>query len=70
MAEKKATQKRFMLDVQKVKRVRKILKADSEKDAIEQALDMIIDSDAIDRAHERLVRSKPDIHDVYGRLAK
>jgi hypothetical protein len=70
MAEKKPAQKRFTLDLSKVKRVQKILKAESEKDAIEQALDIIIGNDVIDRAHERFVRSKGEFVDVYGRMAK
>jgi len=63
-------EKQVIVDETKVKRVQKILGAKTEAEAIEQALDMILANDKLDRSHENLVRSGIAIEDTLGRLAK
>ena len=70
MATKKIALKQYQLDAGKVKRVQQIIKAKTERDAIEEVLQLIIDNDKIDRAHKRLVESGIDIVDTLGRLPK
>lgn len=64
--------KHFQLDASKIKRAQKALKARTETEAIERALDFAIDEHERDRmvaeANERFVRSEVDIKDVYGNL--
>jgi hypothetical protein len=68
MPANKHVRKQYSLDAKKVKRVQRILKAKTETEALDQALQLIIDGDTIDRAHKRLVESGGEIVDTMGRL--
>jgi len=64
--------KHFQLDAVKIKRAQKVLKAKTETEAIERALDFTIDeherNQLVAEANERFVRSGIEIKDVYGKL--
>ena len=64
--------KHFQLDSGKIKRAQKILRAKTETEAIERALDLAIAEHERNRlaleATERFVKSGIDIKDVYGTL--
>jgi hypothetical protein len=66
--------KHFRLDAVKIKRAQKLLRAGTETEAIERALDMVISEHERNRlalqANERFVASGIDIKDVYGALEK
>ncbi len=66
--------KHYRLDRAKIKRAQKVLKARTETETIERALDVVISEDEKDRlawdAFERFARSGAKIRDVYGRLEK
>jgi hypothetical protein len=66
--------KHFQLDSAKIRRVQKVLRAKTETEAIERALDFTIDEHEKNRlvseAHERFVRSGVEIKDVFGNLDK
>ena len=68
MAAKKKQMKQYTLDAKKVKRVQKYLEAETEEEAINKALDLMLDNQKIDRAHKAFVMSKGELVDVYGRL--
>jgi hypothetical protein len=64
--------KHFRLDPLKIKRAQKVLRAGTETEAIERALDLVISEHERNRlaleANERFVTSGIDIRDVYGSL--
>jgi len=64
--------KHFLLDLVKLKRAQRVLRAGTETEAIERALDLVISEHERNRlaveANERFVRSGIDIKDVYGTL--
>src|ERR1035437_4670195 len=64
--------KHFQLDSVKIKRAQKALRAKTETETIERALDLAIAEHQKNRlvleANERFVESGIDIKDVYGRL--
>ena len=64
--------KHFQLDAVKIKRAQKALRAKTETEAIERALDLAIAEHERNRlvleATERFVKSGIDIKDVYGTL--
>jgi hypothetical protein len=64
--------KHFRLDPVKIKRAQRVLRAVTETEAIERALDLVIsEHDRIRltvEANERFVTSGIDIKDVYGTL--
>jgi hypothetical protein len=64
--------KHFRLDPVKIKRAQRVLRADTETEAIERALDLVISEHERNRlaaeANERFVKSGIDIKDVYGAL--
>ena len=66
--------KHFRLNSAKIKRAQKVLKASTETETIERALDAVIAEDERDRvareATERFLRSGAKIRDVYGKLAE
>ena len=66
--------KHFQLDPVKIKRVQKVLRADTETEAIERALDLVISEHERNRlavvANERFVKSGMSIRDVYGTLGR
>jgi hypothetical protein len=64
--------KHFRLNPVKIKRAQKVLKARTETETIERALDAVIAEDERDRvareAFERFIRSGIKIRDVYGKM--
>ena len=64
--------KHFRLDPVKIKRAQRVLRASTETEAIERALDLVISEHERNRlateANERFVSSRIDIKDVYGTL--
>ncbi len=66
------THKHFQLDSMKIKRAQKALRAKTETETIERALDLAIAEEQSNRlAHEanaRFIRSGAKIRDVYGTL--
>jgi hypothetical protein len=64
--------KHFQLDAVKIKRAQKALRARTETEAIERALDLVISEHESNRlaleATERFVKSGIEIKDVYGTL--
>jgi hypothetical protein len=66
------THKHFQLDTMKIKRAQKVLRAKTETETIERALDLAIAEEKNNRlAHEgnaRFLRSGAKIKDVYGAL--
>jgi hypothetical protein len=65
--------KHFRLDAVKIKRAQKVLQADTETEAIERALDLVISEHERNRlaaeANERFVESGIAVKDVYDTLA-
>jgi hypothetical protein len=66
--------KHFRLDPVKIKRAQRVLRADTETEAIERALDLVIAEHERNRlaveANDHFVRSGIEIKDVYGKLDK
>ena len=64
--------KHFQLDGVKIKRVQRVLHADTETEAIDRALDIVIAEHERNRlaveANDRFVKSGIDIKDAYGTL--
>ncbi len=60
------TRKQFILEQDKIERVKKIVKAKTDTEAITRALDIIIESSKIETALNS-VKGKGGIKDVYGR---
>ena len=64
--------KHFRLDAAKLKRAQKLLDAPTETETVERAIDMAILESERNRianlAHDRFVRSKATVRDVYGVL--
>jgi len=64
--------KHFRLDAAKLKRAQKLLDAPTETETVERAIDMAILEHERNRianqAHDRFVRSKATVRDVYGVL--
>jgi len=64
--------KHFRLDAGKIKRAQRVLRASTETEAIERALDLVISEHQRNRlaaeANERFVTSGIEIKDVYGTL--
>jgi hypothetical protein len=64
--------KHFRLDPVKIKRAQRVLRADTETEAVERALDLVISEHERNRmtakANDRFVTSSIDIKDVYGVL--
>ncbi|HXL22958.1 MAG TPA: hypothetical protein VOA78_10860 [Candidatus Dormibacteraeota bacterium] len=74
VARKNASQKHFRLDSGKIRRAQKVLRAKTETETIERALDAVIaeherNQIAIE-ANERFIKSGITIKDVYGKLAR
>ena len=69
---KNRSHKHFQLDSVKIKRAQKALRAKTETETIERALDLAIAEHQKNRlvleANERFVESGIDIKDVYGRM--
>ncbi|MFI5098605.1 MAG: hypothetical protein ACHQT6_11590 [Candidatus Acidiferrales bacterium] len=64
--------KHFRLDAVKIKRAQKMLRAGTETEAIERALDLVISEHQKNRlaaqANERFLKSGISVKDVYGTL--
>ena len=64
--------KHFRLDSAKIKHAQKVLRAGTETETIERALDLVISEHERNRlavqANERFVKSGAAIRDVYGNL--
>lgn len=64
--------KHFRLDAAKIRRAQKVLRAGTETEAIERALDLVISEHERNRlaaqANERFVKSGISIKDVYATL--
>jgi putative heme iron utilization protein len=60
----------FRLDPAKIKRAQKALRAATETETIERALDLAIRNRLAEQANERFVNSWIEIQDVYGTLTK
>jgi len=71
---KPRSHKHFQLDAAKLRRAQRMLRADTETEAIERALDIVIAELERNRltseANDRFVTSGIDIQDVYGTLEK
>ncbi len=69
-AKSRIAHKHYRLDASKISRVRKVLSAATETEAIDRALDLVLDEHARNRlaaaSHERFVGSCIAIRDVYG----
>ena len=68
----KRTHKHFRLDGKKIKRAQRLLRAETETEVIERALDLLLSEHRKNRltarANERFVASGAVIKDVYGNL--
>jgi len=60
--------KQFILEQDKIKRVKKIVKAKTDTEAITKALDIIIDNTKIETMLKS-IKGKGTIKDVYGRIS-
>lgn len=68
----RVTHKHYQLDSAKIRRAQKVLRARTETETIERALDKVLDDAERDRlareAHERFLKSGIQILDVFGKL--
>jgi len=69
---KNRAHKHFQLDARKIRRTQRVLKAKTETETIERALDFTFEELRKNRilaaANERFIRSGIEIQDVYGNL--
>lgn len=69
---KTRSHKHFRLDGAKIKRAQRLLRAGTETEAIDLALDLVISEHERNRlaaeANRRFVKSGPGVKDVYGAL--
>lgn len=61
--------KQFILEQDKIRRVKKIVKAKTDTEAITKALDIIIDNAKIETML-KTIKGKGTIKDVYGRISR
>jgi hypothetical protein len=68
----KMAHKHFRLDAAKLRRAQKLLKTRTETETVERALELVISEQERERivreAHEKFLRSKVTIRDVFGAL--
>ena len=73
-ARNRVSHKHFQLDAVKIRRAQKVLRAKTETETIERALDAVIAEHQRDQlttqANDRFVKSGIQIKDVYGKLAR
>lgn len=73
-ARNRITHKHFRLDNAKIRRAQKVLRAKTETETIERALDAVLAEHERDRlaveANERFIESGIQIKDVFGKLGK
>jgi hypothetical protein len=66
--------KHFRLDSNKISRVQKLLRADTETETIERALDLVLSehrrNQLVWEANERFLESGIEIKDVYGNVTE
>ena len=71
---KTRSHKHFQLDAKKLKRAQRALRAETETETIERALDVVITEHVRNRltveANDRFVKSGVDIRDTYGALGE
>ena len=71
-ARNRIAHKHFRLDAAKIKRAQRVLKAPTETETVDRALDVVIAEHLRNRltreANERFVKSGIEIKDVYGKL--
>lgn len=71
---RRRSHKHFQLDAAKIKRAQKALRARTETEAIERALDLAIDEHRKNRqalrANQRFIKSGVAVQDVYGTLER
>ena len=71
-AARSRSHKHFQLDPLKIRRAQKALRARTETETIERALDLVIEENRVDRltreANRRFVQSRAHIKDVFGAL--
>ncbi|MHB8846071.1 MAG: hypothetical protein ACYC7L_15130 [Nitrospirota bacterium] len=63
------TRKQFILEQDKIRRVKKIVNARTDTEAITRALDIIIENTKVETMF-RAIKGKGSIRDVYGRTSK
>lgn len=63
------TRKQFILEQDKIRRVRKIVNAKTDTEAITRALDMVIDNTKIEMMLSS-IKGKGAIKDIYGRTSR
>ena len=63
------TRKQFILEQDKIRRVKKIVNAKTDTEAITRALDIIIENTKIETML-RAIRGKGSVRDVYGRTTR
>jgi hypothetical protein len=68
MSTAKKTRKQFILDQDKIRRVRKIVNAKTDTEAITMALDIIIENAKIETMLGS-IKGKGTVKDVYGRAS-
>jgi len=73
VARRRVEHKHFRLDVAKIKRAQRLLKADTQTETLDRALDAVIAEHERNRltreANERFLKSGIEIMDVFGTLA-
>jgi hypothetical protein len=60
--------KQFLLDPEKLRKAREYLRAKTDTETVERALDAVGINAEIDAAHAEFVMGEGEILDVYGRL--
>ena len=74
VARRRIEHKHFRLDAAKIKRAQRVLKADTQTETLDRALDAVIAEHERNRltreANERFLKSGIKIRDVYGKLAE
>ncbi len=73
-ARNRIAHKHFRLDAAKIRRAQRVLKASTQTETIDRALDVVIAEHERDRltreANDRFVKSGIHVRDIYGKLAE
>ncbi len=71
---KNRTHKHFRLNATKIRRAKRLLRANTETETIDRALDFVIAeherNELVTEANDRFLRSGAQIGDVYGKLGE
>jgi uncharacterized protein Yka (UPF0111/DUF47 family) len=71
-AKSQVRHKHFRLDAKKLSRARKVLRASTETETVERALDLVLSehrrNQLVSEATERFLKSGAEIKDIYGKL--